>query len=237
MMTDLTATATEHETVRPLTDPLIIEFLTTLCTFYNIDPTCLFSTKENSDCEKLWYLLQYPMPSFDRNATNAPTLLRRHLSRAKKKSFASRLQKFFRRKTLRPETAIYIPTTIFQLFKHLRDHFPNHHLIIADFNYLPGRLCFSLILSKPNLCLIIYVDSSSGINAPTVQQTRGTSFVVRNTFWGTRLGEYDIFWPIDFDQLQVLYRAINPTQVLPTYRKSNSFLPIETICFDEDFLL
>jgi hypothetical protein len=138
----------------------------------------------------------------------------------------------------RPWRQLFIPTTIFQLFKHLRDYFPHHHFIVADFNYLPGDFQLSLNKSRGQM-LTLWIDSVAGINAPTVQRISNNKIVVEPTYLTPKLGENDIFFPINFDQLQVIYKALNPTKNLPKYKQIDFFCTVRerentflmTFCF------
>lgn len=127
-----------------------------------------------------------------------------------------------------PWRQLFIPTVIFQLFKHVRDYFPNHHFIIADFHYLPGEFPWALNKSKGQMLTVIWIDSVAGINAPTVQRTNNNVIVVERTYLTPKLGENDIFFPINFDQLQVIFKALNPTKNLPKYQTN-----ILLLCWDE----
>ncbi|ERF70201.1 hypothetical protein EPUS_00389 [Endocarpon pusillum Z07020] len=84
----------------------------------------------------------------------------------------------------RPE---WIPTRMMQFFDILRDYFPAHRLIVADFD----------ILEK----------TTPGINAPVVQ-TRYQRRNVPVTTPYVHQGYFDIFFPTDFRMMEDIYRAI-----------------------------
>ena len=84
----------------------------------------------------------------------------------------------------RPE---WIPTRMMQFFDILRDYFPAHRLIVADFD----------ILEK----------TTPGINAPVVQ-TRYQRRNVPVTTPYVHQGYFDIFFPTDFSMMEDIYRAI-----------------------------
>jgi hypothetical protein len=69
----------------------------------------------------------------------------------------------------------------------LRDYFPAHRLVVADFSSLP--------------------DAIPGINAPVVQ-TRYQRRNVQVTTPYVHQGYFDIFFPTDFNVMEDIYRAI-----------------------------
>ena len=81
----------------------------------------------------------------------------------------------------------YIPTRMLQFFDILRDYFPAHRLLAADFNSLP--------------------DTIPGINSPVVQ-TRYQRRNVQVTTPYVHQGYFDIFFPTDFNIMEDIYRAI-----------------------------
>jgi Putative S-adenosyl-L-methionine-dependent methyltransferase len=81
----------------------------------------------------------------------------------------------------------WIPTRMMQFFDILRDYFPAHRLIIADFSSLD--------------------ETIPGINAPVVQ----TRYQRRNVPVSTpyvHQGYFDIFFPTNFSVMEDVYRAI-----------------------------
>lgn len=81
----------------------------------------------------------------------------------------------------------WIPTRMMQFFDILRNCFPAHRLIMADFSILE--------------------ETISGINAPVVQ----TRYQRRNVPVSTpyvQQGYFDIFFPTDFNVMEDIYRAI-----------------------------
>ena len=81
----------------------------------------------------------------------------------------------------------YIPTRMLQFFDILRDYFPAHRLVVADFSSLP--------------------DTIPGINSPVVQ-TRYQRRNVQVTTPYVHQGYFDIFFPTDFNVMEDIYRAI-----------------------------
>ena len=82
----------------------------------------------------------------------------------------------------------YIPTRLMQFFDVLRDFFPAHRLVVADFN--------------PDL-----PDTTPGLNSPVVQ-TRYQRRNVQVTTPFVHQGYFDIFFPTDFNVMEDVYRAI-----------------------------
>lgn len=83
--------------------------------------------------------------------------------------------------------AEWIPTRMMQFFDILRDYFPAHRLIVADFSSLP--------------------ETIAGHNAPVVQ-TRHRRRNVSVTTPYVHQGYFDIFFPTDFKLMQDIYRTI-----------------------------
>nr|CDI51346.1 conserved hypothetical protein [Melanopsichium pennsylvanicum 4] len=92
---------------------------------------------------------------------------------------------------------IFVPTNAMRLVEKLNTHFPQHRLIMSDFDSLP--------------------DALRGVNAPVVQtRYRGTMIPV-STYLVLQ-GYFDIFFPTNFDHLKKVYRTI-----LNTKTNSNSY--------------
>lgn len=83
--------------------------------------------------------------------------------------------------------AEWIPTRMMQFFDILRDCFPAHRLIVADFDSLPGII--------------------AGINAPVVQTRYQRQNVPVSTPY-VHQGYFDIFFPTNFNIMEDIYRAI-----------------------------
>lgn len=75
----------------------------------------------------------------------------------------------------------YIPTGSLQLLDVLSHKFPNHRMVMADFNSLP--------------------DSLAGLNAPVVQ-TRLNGTMIAVTKYTVHQGFFDIFFPTNFKDLE-----------------------------------
>lgn len=103
------------------------------------------------------------------------------------------------------QTEIFLPTYAFQVLKAIQ-RFPNHHLLLADFNEL--------------------IDDIGGINGPCVgSQVSGRA--------GTRvdypdylvpIGSADIFFPTNFKALQKSYQSIHPEKQCDKLYSHASFM-------------
>jgi hypothetical protein len=81
----------------------------------------------------------------------------------------------------------FLPTMAFEFIQKLNSNFPNHRLIMSDFDSLP--------------------DTIPGINAPVVQ-TRYKEEMVACSSYLVQPGMFDIFFPTDFDRFQKLYSLV-----------------------------
>lgn len=84
-------------------------------------------------------------------------------------------------------SAEFIPTRLFQLFKKLKTHFPQHKLLAADFTHFPGRI--------------------DGYSSPVVQTFMDDSPVTVSTYMVLQ-GFFDIMFPTDFKLAQQLYAHV-----------------------------
>ncbi|SPO20087.1 uncharacterized protein UTRI_00482_B [Ustilago trichophora] len=82
---------------------------------------------------------------------------------------------------------IFVPTNALRLVEKLKTHFPQHRLIMSDFDTLP--------------------DSLSGTNAPVVQ-TRYKATMIPVTTYMVLQGYFDIFFPTNFQHLKKIYKSI-----------------------------
>ncbi|KAF8469657.1 S-adenosyl-L-methionine-dependent methyltransferase [Kalaharituber pfeilii] len=81
----------------------------------------------------------------------------------------------------------FIPTKLVQFFEILRDRFPAHRLVTADFHSLP--------------------DAVEGVNAPVVQTRYRRKTIPVSTIY-VHQGYFDILFPTDFALAEDLYRAL-----------------------------
>lgn len=89
---------------------------------------------------------------------------------------------------------LFVPTNALRLMHKLKTHFPQHRLVMSDFDSLPEAL--------------------DGTNAPVVQtRYRGTMIPV-STYLVLQ-GFFDIFFPTNFEHLRKMYKAVL-TQPSPT---------------------
>ncbi|GAA5949057.1 hypothetical protein JCM3765_003997 [Sporobolomyces pararoseus] len=97
----------------------------------------------------------------------------------------------------------FIPTRQLQLLEVLRDKFPNHRVLMSDFDRLP--------------------DAVAGVNAPVVQ-TRYQGETVPCTTYLVQPGFFDIFFPTDFEALREMYTLVmsRPRQISSTSASSST---------------
>uniref|UniRef100_A0A6B2L524 Protein arginine methyltransferase NDUFAF7 n=1 Tax=Arcella intermedia TaxID=1963864 RepID=A0A6B2L524_9EUKA len=162
---------------KELSDPVLLSYLRNLSHFYKLPPDCFlkpsFSLYHNLI---LWSLLNDPLEPF-------PSTLRERLC-----NFAFRKKaELLGSSMTSSHTICYVPTGSFLLLKQLKEYFPRHGLLFADFNQLSETL--------------------SGTNAPLVQKTEGEESVVKDSYLDTQ-GEYDIFFPTNFLNLRILYQTV-----------------------------
>jgi hypothetical protein len=81
----------------------------------------------------------------------------------------------------------FVPTMQFRFLEILRDKFPNHRLILSDFDSLPTEV--------------------PGINAPIVQTRQRYRMIPCSTYLVTP-GWFDIFFPTNFEQMRTMYDLI-----------------------------
>lgn len=159
----------------------------------------IVSIDEEGDFEELWEPVQDPTikrylrlladisdkgskPFAVSPATAALPWYGRYLSPRLRKSLAEQVP-FWPNLT----QAHYIPTAALQLLDNLKAFFPQHRLVMSDFNYLP--------------------DTIGGRNAPVVQtRLRGESVAVSKL--PVLQGFFDIFFPTNFDELKAIYMEI-----------------------------
>lgn len=82
---------------------------------------------------------------------------------------------------------LFVPTNALKLIQTLKTSFPNHRLIMSDFDSLP--------------------DSLVGTNAPVVQTRHGGAMVPVTTYLVLQ-GYFDIFFPTNFEHLKKMYRTV-----------------------------
>ncbi|GAA5907689.1 hypothetical protein JCM8208_005491 [Rhodotorula glutinis] len=87
----------------------------------------------------------------------------------------------------RPE---FVPTRQLELLEILRDKFPNHRVLMSDFDSLP--------------------EAIEGVNAPVVQ-TRYAGETVPCTTYLVQPGFFDIFFPTDFETMREMYSLVMAT--------------------------
>ncbi|KAJ9476743.1 Protein arginine methyltransferase NDUFAF7-like protein, mitochondrial [Pseudozyma hubeiensis] len=147
------------------------------------------SIDDTGDMHELWEPLSDPLikqylsiisPSLSPTSTTSPFL--RSLPPTLQRAIATHTP-FYPNLT----QPIFVPTNALQLISTLKRNFPQHRLIMSDFDSLP--------------------DSVPGINGPVVQ-TRFRSTMIPVTTYLVLQGFFDIFFPTNFDHLRKVYRNI-----------------------------
>jgi hypothetical protein len=109
---------------------------------------------------------------------------------------------------------IFVPTVQLQFLHVLKRYFPNHHLLLADFNFLPGAL--------------------NGENGPVVSrkssQMRGRTIDAPDYLM--RTGCHDIFFPTNFLHLQHLYcqlvgSSLTETQIFEQFEFMKKYANVD----------
>lgn len=81
----------------------------------------------------------------------------------------------------------FIPTKLFLFLEILKQHFPQHRLILSDFSHLP--------------------DAVEGVDGPVVQ-TRYKGTMVPCSTYMVQPGYFDIFFPTNFELLREMYLLV-----------------------------
>ena len=114
-------------------------------------------------------------------------LIKEYLSMRPKKKFFKSFKSNFLPFSSNLSVPEYIPTMSYEFTKKLSSHFPNHRLILSDFDSLS--------------------DSIPGINSPVVQ-TRYHGEMVSVTSLLVQPGWFDIFFPTDFKEMESIYSKV-----------------------------
>lgn len=101
---------------------------------------------------------------------------------------------------------LFVPTNALRLVQKLRSHFPQHRLIMSDFDALP--------------------DALQGVNAPVVQ-TRYKGSMIPVTTYLVLQGYFDIFFPTNFEHLKKVYKAVMSNNTAGTDFFSSHFNPAQ----------
>eukprot|EP01125_Pyxidicula_operculata_P003652 TRINITY_DN1484_c0_g2_i1.p1 TRINITY_DN1484_c0_g2~~TRINITY_DN1484_c0_g2_i1.p1 ORF type:complete len:363 (-),score=61.52 TRINITY_DN1484_c0_g2_i1:1159-2247(-) len=170
---------------RRIADPLVIEFIQVFCKYYGIPQDSFLASSSNFSAEYsnlLWDLITRPKPMsryegvFKDFRILVDNIRERYIKMAGPPVL---------------EMILYIPTGSYKLLKTLKEKFPNHGVILADFDEIPGAM--------------------PGFNAPIVQRTEGVTTLEEPTYLDAKIGDYDIFFPTNFSNLQILHTTLNPS--------------------------
>ncbi|KAF2071341.1 hypothetical protein CYY_007339 [Polysphondylium violaceum] len=98
------------------------------------------------------------------------------------------------------DESVWVPTVCFKLFQILAKFFPRHHLVLADFDYIPSIV--------------------KGKNSPTVQHKQRVKDQTQVKYESIDLddvtlevGSCDIFFPYEWDQLYKMYCYTNKDRI------------------------
>jgi hypothetical protein len=168
---------------RDLTDPLIIDYLQTIKSFYGLT--------KNEDNKLLWDLLQLPVTQ----SVSAKEELMSVLKSKRRQQFLDYIDVrnpsglFSFTKSVN-KSAMYLPTTSLLMLKKIRRQFPLHKVILADFEELEDAM-------------------SDGVNGPLVHRTEGNKTKIYQSYLQSpALGTCDIYFPTNFDNLDIVYKQI-----------------------------
>jgi hypothetical protein len=181
-----------EEQLVPISDPVILEILTSLCKYYGLAENSWRYQSKQFDQDQaaiLWCMLFEP----SRRWEVAP--------------FWEKVKSYFLKSSLYGPQArfFYLPTGSWMLLKKLRQFFPYHDVIFADFD---GHLTKSL-----------------GTNAPLIQKTIGNLTLEEDSYLHTKFGDNDIIFPTNFATLSVYWEIL--------YEKKSEWMKTKT--FMKDF--
>lgn len=91
---------------------------------------------------------------------------------------------------VQPESRdLFLPTSLLQLLRRIKQNMPKSHLVISDFDKL--------------------ISSVAGINAPIVSK-KGFKSEEKQDYpsYLVKRGEADIFFPVDFNMLQLMHGEV-----------------------------
>jgi hypothetical protein len=101
---------------------------------------------------------------------------------------------------------VFLPTSLLQLLKRIKQNIPKSHLVISDFDKL--------------------ISPVSGINAPIVSK-KGFKSEEKQDYssYLVKRGEADIFFPVDFSMLQLMHDEIlgKKSQVVKSFEFIQEF--------------
>ena len=101
---------------------------------------------------------------------------------------------------------VFLPTSLLQLFRRIKQNIPKSHLVISDFDKL--------------------ISPVSGINAPIVSK-KGFKSEEKQDYssYLVKRGEADIFFPVDFSMLQLMHDEVlgKESQVVKSFEFIQEF--------------
>jgi Putative S-adenosyl-L-methionine-dependent methyltransferase len=101
---------------------------------------------------------------------------------------------------------VFLPTSLLQLLRRIKQNIPKSHLVISDFDKL--------------------ISPVSGINAPIVSK-KGFKSEEKQDYssYLVKRGEADIFFPVDFSMLQLMHDEVlgKESQVVKSFEFIQEF--------------
>lgn len=101
---------------------------------------------------------------------------------------------------------VFLPTSLLQLLKRIKQNIPKSHLVVSDFDKL--------------------ISPVSGINAPIVSK-KGFKSEEKQDYssYLVKRGEADIFFPVDFSMLQLMHDEVlgKESQVVKSFEFIQEF--------------
>ena len=101
---------------------------------------------------------------------------------------------------------VFLPTSLLQLLKRIKQNIPKSHLVVSDFDKL--------------------ISPVSGINAPIVSK-KGFKSEEKQDYssYLVKRGEADIFFPVDFSMLELMHDEVlgKESQVVKSFEFIQEF--------------
>jgi len=102
---------------------------------------------------------------------------------------------------------VWVPTVCFKLFQILAKFFPRHHLILADFDYIP-----SIVKGKNAPTVQLKQQIKDSISGTTTKSDIKYESIDLNDVT-MEIGSCDIFFPYEWDQLYKMYCFTNKDRI------------------------
>jgi hypothetical protein len=110
------------------------------------------------------------------------------------------------------QNTIWFPTESIRFFKYLFKNFPNHKLVLLDFDFIPSKM-FNCDYKGKN-CPAVYSIIENSLDSITHNSIFDSYSTVKKPV--------NIYFPVDFELLQIMYKII--TGKLATMNKFKYFM-------------